>query len=102
CSAAIAALPSFPPRRSSDLPENVSFHPALTGLEQLAFYLRMRGESATLAAGLLDRVGLGRAARRRIGTYSKGMRQRLGLAQALIDRKSTRLNSSHVKISYAV
>ncbi|MBC2836507.1 ABC transporter ATP-binding protein [Paragemmobacter straminiformis] len=66
------------------LPENVAFHPALTGLEQLGHYLRLRGESAGLAPALLDRVGLGHAAKRRIGTYSKGMRQRVGLAQALI------------------
>src|SRR5690606_17304545 len=66
------------------LPENVAFHPALTGLEQIAFYLRLRGESPTKARDLLERVGLGEAGRRRIGTYSKGMRQRVGLAQALI------------------
>ena len=68
------------------LPENAAFHPALTGREQIAHYLRLRGESAALAAGLLDRVGLSHAADRRIGTYSKGMRQRIGLAQALIGR----------------
>ena len=68
------------------LPENVAFHPALTGQEQVAHYLRLRGQSAALAQGLLDRVGLGDAARRRIGTYSKGMRQRVGLAQALIGK----------------
>ncbi len=68
------------------LPENVAFHPALSGLEQIAFYLRLRGESPRAAQGLLDRVGLGEAGRRRIGTYSKGMRQRIGLAQALIGR----------------
>jgi Cu-processing system ATP-binding protein len=66
------------------LPENVAFHPALTGLEQLRHYLTLRGESPGLAMGLLEKVGLGQAARRRIGTYSKGMRQRVGLAQALI------------------
>lgn len=66
------------------LPENAAFHPALTGEEQLRHYLRLRGESPTQALSLLDRVGLGHAARRRIGTYSKGMRQRVGLAQALI------------------
>ncbi|RUS59530.1 ABC transporter ATP-binding protein [Pseudorhodobacter sp. E13] len=66
------------------LPENTAFHPALTGLEQITHYLRLRGESPGQAIGLLDRVGLGHAAKRRIGTYSKGMRQRVGLAQALI------------------
>jgi len=66
------------------LPENAAFHPALTGEEQLRHYLTLRGESPRLAVGLLEKVGLGHAARRRIGTYSKGMRQRVGLAQALI------------------
>ncbi|MEF3047041.1 ABC transporter ATP-binding protein [Pseudotabrizicola sp. L79] len=66
------------------LPENVAFHPALTGEEQLRHYLRLRGQDAKQALPLLARVGLGDAARRRIGTYSKGMRQRVGLAQALI------------------
>jgi len=66
------------------LPENAAFHPALTGLEQIRHYLALRGESPSLAIGLLEKVGLAQAARRRIGTYSKGMRQRVGLAQALI------------------
>jgi Cu-processing system ATP-binding protein len=55
-------------------------------LEQIRHYLALRGESPELAMTLLDRVGLGHAARRRIGTYSKGMRQRVGLAQALIGK----------------
>lgn len=66
------------------LPENAAFHPALTGLEQLRHYLSLRSEDPGQAQQLLDQVGLGAAARRRIGTYSKGMRQRVGLAQALI------------------
>ncbi len=66
------------------LPENVAFHPALTGREQIRHFLRLRGLAPGGADALLDRVGLGEAARRRIGTYSKGMRQRVGLAQALI------------------
>lgn len=68
------------------LPENVAFHPSLTGLEQIRHYLSLRGEDPRLAAALLDQVGITEAARRRIGTYSKGMRQRVGLAQALIGR----------------
>lgn len=68
------------------LPENAAFHPALTGREQLALYLRLRGEQPAKAGELLERVGLANAADRRIGGYSKGMRQRVGLAQALIGR----------------
>lgn len=66
------------------LPENVAFHSALTGREQMRLYLRLRRQPVKLADDLLDRVGLGPAAGRRIGTYSKGMRQKVGLAQALI------------------
>jgi len=66
------------------LPENVSFNAALTGREILSFYARLKREPTTTALRLLDLVGLGSAATRRVGTYSKGMRQRLGLAQALI------------------
>ena len=80
--------PGSPAARSqvAYLPENAAFHPALTGEEQLRHYLALRGESPGLAMDLLARVGLEKAARRRIGTYSKGMRQRVGLAQTLIGR----------------
>lgn len=71
-------------RRLGYLPENVSFNAALTGSETLAFYARLKREPAKSVAPLLDRVGLTHAAGRRVGTYSKGMRQRLGLAQALL------------------
>lgn len=73
-------------RHVAYLPENAAFHPALTGLEQIRHYLSLRGESPSLAMDLLQRVGLGQAATRRIGTYSKGMRQRVGLAQTLIGK----------------
>ncbi len=72
--------------RVAYLPENASFHSALTGEEQIRYYLSLRGESPRLAMGLLERVGLANAARRRIGGYSKGMRQRVGLAQTLIGK----------------
>ena len=66
------------------LPENVSFPPSLTGRETLDFYARLKGQPIAANARLLDRVGLSEAADRRVSAYSKGMRQRLGLAQALL------------------
>ncbi|MBI5130572.1 MAG: ABC transporter ATP-binding protein [Rhodopseudomonas palustris] len=68
------------------LPENVAFNAALTGRETMAFYARLKGCDARQGVALLERVGLGDASRRLVGTYSKGMRQRLGLAQALLGR----------------
>ncbi len=66
------------------LPENVVFPPSMTGRELMGFYARLKGRSVEQNDGLLERVGLTDAADRRVSTYSKGMRQRLGLAQALI------------------
>ena len=66
------------------LPENVALHPSLTGAETLAFYARLKGQPLAKNPALLERVGIAAAASRRVGTYSKGMRQRLGLAQALL------------------
>lgn len=71
-------------RRLGYLPENVSFNAALTGHETLAFYARLKRVPVEAGGPLLERVGLTHAAHRRVGTYSKGMRQRLGLAQALL------------------
>jgi Cu-processing system ATP-binding protein len=68
------------------LPENVSFHDELTGANTLAFYARLKGVDAAQGTQLLERVGLAPAASRRVKTYSKGMRQRLGLAQALLGK----------------
>ena len=73
------------------LPEALAFHPALTGREQLALFARLAGVSRAAVPGLLDRVGLGDAADRRIGAWSKGMRQRLGLAQMLLGRPALAL-----------
>jgi Cu-processing system ATP-binding protein len=73
-------------RRLGYLPENVSFNMALTGRETLSFYARLKRVPGDTITALLVRVGLAGAADRRVGTYSKGMRQRLGLAQALLGR----------------
>jgi Cu-processing system ATP-binding protein len=66
------------------LPENVSFYDNLSGREVLRYFARLKRVPVSEADRLLERVGLGHAAGRRVRTYSKGMRQRLGLAQALL------------------
>jgi ABC-2 type transport system ATP-binding protein len=70
------------------LPENPSFYEYLTGQEFLRYCGRLlgvpRGALIAQAPALLAEVGLERAARQQIRKYSKGMVQRLGLAQALL------------------
>jgi len=70
------------------LPENPYFYKYLTGNETLRFFGRLSGLRGAALKNrineLLDLVGLNKARNRRLGTYSKGMLQRIGLAQALI------------------
>ena len=70
------------------LPESPSFHENLTAAELLDFYGRLLGLDRTSrraeTARCLDRVGMSEFAGRRLSRCSKGMRQRVGLAQALL------------------
>lgn len=66
------------------LPENVAFHGAMTGNELMSFYAGLKRHSTRRNRELMALVGIADAADRRVSTYSKGMRQRLGIAQALI------------------
>lgn len=68
------------------LPENVVFYDNLTGLETLQFFASLKGCALEDCLPLLEKVGLARAAQRRVDGYSKGMRQRLGFAQALLGK----------------
>jgi ABC-2 type transport system ATP-binding protein len=70
------------------LPQEFGFYPDLTGEQTLTYLLRLKGVDAPggmkkLVAELLDRVNLTFAAKRKVKGYSGGMRQRLGIAQAL-------------------
>jgi Cu-processing system ATP-binding protein len=66
------------------LPENVAFYGNFTGREVITYFAQLKHVPVREALALLDRVGLAAAAARPVRTYSKGMRQRLGLAQALL------------------
>ena len=70
------------------LPDNVGFYPDMSGRENLIFSGMMNGltrkEAEERAVSLLERVGMTYAADRKTGTYSRGMRQRLGIADVLM------------------
>ena len=77
-------------RRVGYLPDTVGFYDALSARENLAYTGRLaglpRGEIEARIGEALTRVGLPQAARARVATFSRGMRQRLGLAEVLMKR----------------
>ncbi|MBI4694337.1 MAG: ABC transporter ATP-binding protein [Gammaproteobacteria bacterium] len=97
-------------RQLAYLPENVAFYENLTGLETLHFYAKLKGLTLSAARPLLDKVGLAHAAQRPLRGYSKGMRQRLGLAQALLgtprllvlDEPTTGLDPAGIREFYGI
>ncbi len=70
------------------LPDNVGFYGTMTGRQNLRYTARLNGIDGPAADArvdeLLDRVGLGHAGDQRVDTSSRGMRQRLGIADALV------------------
>jgi len=64
--------------------EASSFHPGRTGAAHLTIYAQAAGIPRSRVGEVLDLVGLTDAANRKVGGYSLGMRQRLGLAYALL------------------
>ncbi|MFS0612732.1 ABC transporter ATP-binding protein [Lederbergia ruris] len=75
-------------RKVGYLPDNVGFYTNMTGMDNLLFTARLNGipkeEAKERATKLLKQVGLSDAADKKAGEYSRGMRQRLGLADVLI------------------
>jgi len=66
------------------LPEKVSFYDKLSALQNLNFYAELKNISKDKCLPLIEEFGLGEYANKKTGQYSKGMRQRLGLARALL------------------
>ncbi|MBW5446730.1 ATP-binding cassette domain-containing protein [Cohnella sp. CFH 77786] len=75
-------------RKVGYMPDDVGFYEDRTALDNLVYTAGLNrvpaDEARERALRLLERVGLAEAARKRVGTFSRGMRQRLGLADVLI------------------
>jgi ABC-2 type transport system ATP-binding protein len=90
---AVAGIPHTRPAeircRIGVLPESAGYPEHQTGEEYLRYHARLYGRSRAgaraVAAALLDEVGLADRARSLISTYSRGMRQRLGIARVLVN-----------------
>lgn len=70
------------------LPERISFYDNLTPIQTLNFFCELRGVDKSVVPSLIREVGLKDAANRKVGTFSKGMTQLLGVAQAMIGTPS--------------
>ena len=77
-------------QRVGYLPDAVGFYDQLTATENLAYTAKLMGlaraERAARIEAALARVGLAEVAEKRVGTFSRGMRQRLGLAEIIMKR----------------
>lgn len=75
-------------RKIGYLPEDVGFYDDMTGPENLIYTARLNGisdaEAKVKALELMEHVGLAGQMKKKTGKYSRGMRQRLGLADVLI------------------
>ncbi len=96
-------------RRVGYLPENLVLYDNLTALETMRFFAKLKGADLTNCPALLEQVGLGDVGKRAVHEFSKGMRQRLGFAQALLgtpdvlflDEPSNGLDPAAIRDFYA-
>src|SRR6185312_8782257 len=105
----VLARPEQVRRRLGYLPQEFGFYPHLTGEKMLSYLLQLKGVEAPgglkpLVADLLERVNLSSAAKRKVKTYSGGMRQRLRFYRLLAELAADRivLLSTHIVEDVAV
>ncbi len=108
--AVLGGAPGEAPLKVGYLPENVSFYDEMTVAEHLAFFAGVKGVSDARRDEVARRLRLEELARRHPRDCSKGQRQRLGLAQALLadpellilDEPTTGLDPQTVEALYAI
>jgi ABC-type multidrug transport system ATPase subunit len=66
------------------MPEKVAFYDNLTALQNLAFYAEITHATKDECINLIEEFGLGDTGKKRVGKFSKGMIQRLGMARAIL------------------
>ncbi len=79
------ALESYK-RSMGFMPESLQLYPEMKARDALSFFAKLKGVNDTDLDPILERVGLGAYKNQRIRTFSKGMKQRLNLAQAILGR----------------
>ncbi|MCD2323370.1 ABC transporter ATP-binding protein [Sphingomonas sp. IC-56] len=72
-------------RRVGSLVDGGTFYPFLSGRDNLRVLARTQGSDGARIEAVLERVDLARDAKRKVKSYSMGMKQRLGVAAALLD-----------------
>ncbi len=80
----LGAAPGASPLKVGYLPENVSFYDQMTVRAHLKYFAALKRVDQARAMALAEGLGLGEVMRSKLGQCSKGQRQRLGLAQALL------------------
>lgn len=90
CGLEASKSPIIAKKKIGYMPDNVGFYENMTALENLAYIGQLNGMSASQAqkeaTEMLDLVGLGKETHKKTGAYSRGMKQRLGLAEVLIKK----------------
>lgn len=66
------------------MPEKVAFYDNLTALQNLQFYAEIHHASKDECQNHINEFGLGKTGKKRVGKFSKGMMQRLGMARAIL------------------